>query len=252
MDDFLKNDNLQKKTNIYSINNNKSIIKILAIADTHLGCFQDRVDLLYYLQEMAQIENIDYVLHLGDVVDGISNFQDHLDNLRYYTYDMQKQYFLENYPIFSAPTIMISGNHDNWWNEIEKKDIIADIAQEREDIIYLGGSHGLFRINNYNIFLVHSNRRNERIMQRYSAYEMDTILRGHVHTHLPFKKDSDKLIQVPCLVSRRYHENSIHNSYQELGVWWIKINLENKSLTKNLEVFSNSRLKRVRSIQKFN
>ena len=62
----------------------RNYVKLLAIADTHLGCYQDRRDILDYLANKVIQNDVDYVIHCGDVVDGVSSFQDQLDNLRYY------------------------------------------------------------------------------------------------------------------------------------------------------------------------
>lgn len=219
----------------------RNYVKLLAIADTHLGCYQDRRDILDYLANKVIQNDVDYVIHCGDVVDGVSSFQDQLDNLRYYSFEMQSQYFIENYPEFGVPTIMVSGNHDGWWKNYVDKDIIKYISKNRDDIEYLGGSDGIFRVNDYTMLMMHGHKSNQKIFERYQDYDIDLAFRGHSHTHVV--KYPDNIVHIPCLVNKRLHRG-MENSFQELGVWWITIDLRDKLVYKRLELFSERTMKK--------
>ena len=186
-------------------------------------------------------DDVDYVIHCGDVVDGVSSFQDQLDNLRYYSFEMQSQYFIENYPEFGVPTIMVSGNHDGWWKNYTDKDIIKYISKNRDDIEYLGGSDGIFKVNDYTMLMMHGHKSNQKIFERYQDYDIDLAFRGHSHTHVV--KYPDNIVHIPCLVNKRLHKG-MENSFQELGVWWITIDLRDKLVYKRLELFSERPMKR--------
>ena len=43
----------------------RNYVKLLAIADTHLGCYQDRRDILDYLANKVIQNDVDYVIHLA-------------------------------------------------------------------------------------------------------------------------------------------------------------------------------------------
>lgn len=219
----------------------RNYLKLLAIADTHLGCYQDRRDILDYLANKVIQNDVDYVIHCGDVVDGVSSFQDQLDNLRYYSFEMQSQYFIENYPEFGVPTIMISGNHDGWWKNYIDKDIIKYISKNRDDIEYLGGSDGIFKVNDYTMLMMHGHKSNQKIFERYQYYDIDLAFRGHSHTHVV--KYPDNIVHIPCLVNKRLHRG-MENRFQELGVWWITIDLRDKLVYKRLELFRERPMKR--------
>lgn len=44
--------------------------KLLFISDTHLGSKYDRLDILRYLYDLAEDEEINTVFHVGDLCDG--------------------------------------------------------------------------------------------------------------------------------------------------------------------------------------
>ena len=50
-------------------------------------------------------------------------------------------------------------------------------------------------------------------------------------------------MHIPCLVNKRLHKG-MENSFQELGVWWITIDLRDKLVYKRLELFRDRSMKR--------
>ena len=123
---------------IYEIPNNLQHIKLLLISDTHLASKFDRVDILRYLYAKAEDNNVNYILHSGDLTDGLSGRPQQLYDLKEVSYTGQRDYVIDKYPKSNIPTYLIAGNHDLWWIKQCGADICKDIANQREDLHYLG------------------------------------------------------------------------------------------------------------------
>ena len=67
-----------KENDIYRIPSNLEKIKLLLISDTHLGNKYDRLDILRYLYAKAEDTGVNYVLHAGDLTEGLSGRPDQI------------------------------------------------------------------------------------------------------------------------------------------------------------------------------
>lgn len=99
-----------KENGVYEIPSNLEHLKLLLISDTHLGSKYDRVDILKYLYREAEERGVNYVLHGGDLTEGVSGRPQQLYELKECSYTGQRDYVVKNYPKSSIPTYMIAGN----------------------------------------------------------------------------------------------------------------------------------------------
>lgn len=99
-----------KENDIYEIPCNLEHLKLLLISDTHLGSKFDRLDILRYLYKKAENIGVDYVLHSGDLTEGVSGRPQQIYELRECSYTGQRDYVVKNYPKSSIPTYIIAGN----------------------------------------------------------------------------------------------------------------------------------------------
>ena len=127
-----------KNNDVYEIPNNLEHLKLLMISDTHLASKYDRVDILRYLYAKAEDKGINYVLHSGDLTEGVSNRPEQVYSLKEASYTGQRDYTIDKYPKSNIPTYVIAGNHDLWWIKKCGADIVRDICSKREDLHYLG------------------------------------------------------------------------------------------------------------------
>ena len=127
-----------KSNDVYKIPNNLERLRLLLISDTHLCSKYDRLDILNYLYDKADKKQVNYILHSGDLTDGLSNRQQQLYELKEISYDGQRDYTIDKYPKSNIPTYLIAGNHDLWWVKQCGTDIVKDICKNRDDLIYLG------------------------------------------------------------------------------------------------------------------
>ncbi len=140
----------------YQINPNKEHLTIALLGDTHLCHKDDAIDVIregYYIIEKRKT---DFVLHCGDLFDGINpNFPDYRRTLKKDTYEEQLEYGISNYPSYSNKTLVVSGNHDDYWYDLVNKEILKDLSLKRDDIVYLGANRRKIMMNGLVIDLVH-------------------------------------------------------------------------------------------------
>lgn len=130
--------------------------KICVISDTHLCNKKQQITLLNEVYDECQRRGITTVLHCGDITDGMSKRPEHIYELFVYGADDQAQYVIDNYPKRDGiTTYFITGNHDGWNYAKSGVDIGKAIAQQREDMIYLGNQKATVMINNCRIDLFH-------------------------------------------------------------------------------------------------
>ena len=127
-----------KENDVYKVPNNLDHIKLLLISDTHLASKYDRLDILRYLYEKAEDKGINYILHSGDLTEGVSGRPQQIYELKEVSYTEQRDYAIDKYPHSNIPTYLVSGNHDLWWVKQCGSDIVKDICDHRENMTYLG------------------------------------------------------------------------------------------------------------------
>ena len=144
-----------KENDIYEVKSNLDHLKFLMISDTHLASKYDRVDILRYLYQEAEDKGVNYILHSGDLTEGLSGRPQQQFELKELSYTGQRDYVIDKYPESNIPTYMISGNHDLWWVKQCGADIVNDICKQRDDLIYLGSDCEDLKIGKLKIRLYH-------------------------------------------------------------------------------------------------
>ena len=112
------------------------------ISDTHIGSiYTDNSHIFRAFSEFEK-EKVDFVVHCGDVVDGLSNRAGHIYEVNKIGYSAQKETavkILENCP---AKLYMIDGNHDRWYVKGSGAYIVKDIVKNINSAVYLGQDEG--------------------------------------------------------------------------------------------------------------
>ncbi|MBQ6282195.1 MAG: metallophosphoesterase family protein [Bacilli bacterium] len=208
----------------YKIYSNKEHLRLALLGDTHLCSKSDAVEEIrdaYYIIEKNQT---DFVLHCGDFVDGLNPMnKDHIRELRERTYEGQLDYSLHYYPSYSNKTLIVSGNHDDYWYQLTGKEILKDFSERRDDVIYLGANRRKIAIGNLIIDLVHGNTlQNGSIDFKAGLYirnipenERPNIVHlGHMHT--PYHNDIYGVLCVrtgALMHLSPYHKSKGYNSH---------------------------------------
>ena len=101
---------IKEDTDIYYVPNELEHIKLLLISDTHLASKYDRLDILRYLYQKAEDTNVNYILHSGDLTDGLSGRPQQIYELKEVSYTGQRDYVIDKYPRSNILTYIVSGN----------------------------------------------------------------------------------------------------------------------------------------------
>ena len=245
-----------KENDVYKIPNNMSHLKLLLISDTHLASKYDRLDILRYLYQEAEDKNVDYVLHSGDLTEGLSGRPQQLYELRENSYTGQRDYVIDKYPKSDIPTYIIAGNHDLWWIKNCGADIVKDICNNREDLHYLGSDCEDLKIGKVKIRLYHgkggSSYAKSYKIQKYldgiPTEELPDILQtGHIHQAFYIKQGKTHCFQTSCLQDLTPFERSMGFS-NDKSCWWVDLYMDDKGnlvkVNQELETFRKKLIKR--------
>lgn len=241
---------------IYEIPSRLDHIRLLLISDTHLSSKYDRLDILRYLYDKADSTHTNYILHAGDLTEGVSGRPQQLYELRELSYTGQRDYVIDNYPKSppQCPTYFIAGNHDMWWIKQCGADICRDISSRRPDLIYLGSDCEDLKIGRLRIRLYHgkggsSYARSYKLQKYLDAippHELPHILQtGHIHNSFYMKQGDTHCFQTSCLQDLTPYARSLGFS-SDKSCWWVDVYMDNKGLplqiTQQLETFGDKKV----------
>ena len=167
-------------------------ISIGVIGDTHLGSSYTDTELLFKAFDEFEKENVDMVVHTGDVCEGMSNRSGHIYELSHLGYAAQKEHAIEVLSQWSdTPIYMVSGNHDLWFKKSNGADVVNDICEVIPNAEYLGEHEGDISLNGKGILkLWHGGDGNsyaisyrlQKIIEAITGGEKpDMLIAGHVH-----------------------------------------------------------------------
>ncbi len=135
----------------------KHRIRIGVISDTHYASKYQQPTLINTAYTIFDEEKVDFVLHMGDMVDGIKMYRGQEQEIFLHSADEQANYAIEQYPYRKAyKTYVVAGNHDLSFKKIAGYDIVKQICSQRDDLVYKGeiGAH-TFRIKNLTFETLH-------------------------------------------------------------------------------------------------
>jgi len=247
-----------KENSIYTIPNSLDHIKLLLLSDTHLCSLYDRIDILRYLYQEAEKNGVNYILHSGDLTEGLSGRPQQLYELKETSYTGQRDYVIEKYPQSEIPTYFIAGNHDLWWIKQCGADICKDISNNREDMIYLGSDCENLKIGKLSIRLYHGagggayakSYKLQKYLDSIPMEERPHILQtGHIHQSFYMKQGKTHCFQTSCLQDLTPYERS-KGLQNDKSVWWVTVNFDDNgnvhSVEQTLESFGNKLIKKRR------
>lgn len=129
----------QEENKVYKHEWRGQILRFGVVSDTHLCSKYSRLDLLSEFYDVVQAEGIDTVYHAGDILDGEDVYPGHRYEIDVIGSDAQVDFCVQNYPKREGvKTRFITGNHDLKYFKSQGRDVGKAIAQEREDMEYLG------------------------------------------------------------------------------------------------------------------
>ena len=243
-----------KHNDVYELPYNLKHLKLLLISDTHLASKYDRLDILKYLYDKAEKNGVKHILHSGDFTDGRSNRPEQVYELREPSYEGQVEYCVEKYPTFSGKTYVIQGNHDDWWYKSAGSEIVKSIAQQRDDIEYLGADVADMKIGNLKIRLFHGSGGSAYAksykLQKYLdsiplAERPDILQTGHIHQSFYMKQDNTHCFQTSCLEDQTPYCRG-KGLANDKSCWWVDVDFDDKgniyNISPELETFGDKKM----------
>lgn len=166
-------------------------LKIGIISDTHKGSLYENPNLDTALINYFNKEKVDYVFHVGDLIDGEKMYRGHEYEIAIHGADSQLEHFVKNFPHVKSKCYFITGSHDlAYWKSIGL-DIGKRIEEQRDDFKYLGQEQAMLEIRpNVKIALVHPgggtayavSYKSQKLIESFSGGQKPNVLLcGHYH-----------------------------------------------------------------------
>jgi predicted phosphodiesterase len=135
----------------------KTTYKFGVVSDTHLGSKCQQLTLLKSAYADFDRENVDFVIHAGDLVDGHKMYKGQEYELFMHSADEQRDYAIAQYPRLKngKKTYVIAGNHDESFKKSAGYNIVRDICTKRSDLVYEGMIGATFNIGRLRVEAVH-------------------------------------------------------------------------------------------------
>ena len=169
----------------------KEVFKFAHITDTHMGAVFFKEYIWDALCREIDKQKVDMVFHTGDVTEGLNNSRiDMIYDLTHIGYDKQKEYAIEKLSMLNAPIKAVDGNHDRWYKKSSGALIVKDIADNLENMEYLGEDSADVKVGNAVFRLWHgedgssyaTSYRLQKLVEAFSGGDKPSVLlAGHTH-----------------------------------------------------------------------
>ena len=218
------------------LNFNGDHVKIGVIGDTHIGSKYTNENDIFSAFDYFKKEGVDFIVHTGDVTEGMSNRPGHIYELDYLGYEQQKQYAIKVFSQCSAPIYMIDGNHDRWYIKSNGAIIVKDICESLPNATYLGHDEGdIILNNNISIRLWHgedgssyaTSYRIQKVVESLTGGDKPNVLfLGHVHKFAYIFERHIHCLSTGCLQTQtpwmRGKRLSAHAGFSVVDLWMNK------------------------------
>lgn len=169
--------------------------KIGVLSDTHIGSVYFHEEWLKAAFKQFNEEKCDFIVHCGDVTEGLSNRPGHVYECDHIGFDHQKSYSVDLFKKYNTRKIkmfMVDGNHDRWYIKSGGGIIVKDICKELSFAEFLGHDVGTINANGVDIDVWHgedgssyaTSYRLQKIIEAYTGgYKPHILIAGHVHKY---------------------------------------------------------------------
>lgn len=174
-----------------NVNFDSDEIVIGFCTDTHIGAKHFLQHYWESFLEECDKQNVDMILHGGDLIEGMSNRPDQVYSLSHIGYSAQMDYAEELLSMTSTPIKIIDGNHDRWGVKSGGLYAVKDVAARLPHVEFVGHDMGTVNINGTSWMLHHgedgggayaTSYRLQKIVEAYKpGHKPNVLLTGHDH-----------------------------------------------------------------------
>ncbi|HAR39061.1 MAG TPA: hypothetical protein DCS09_11095 [Porphyromonadaceae bacterium] len=185
-------------------------VKFGCLTDTHIGHQRFSVQRIEQAFEEFRAAGVDFILHSGDVTEGMSHRPGQIYELDQIGFDAQKSEAIRLFGQWTeTPIYMIDGNHDRWYIKSNGALIVKDICEALGNAHFLGHDEGDISIGGKaTIKAWHGedassyalSYRLQKIIESLSGGEKPNILiAGHVHKMCYIFERNVHAVSVGCM-----------------------------------------------------
>ena len=209
-------------------------IKIGVITDTHIGHQKFSADRLFQAFEEFRKAGVDFVVHAGDVTEGMSHRPGHIYELDALGYDQQKMLAINVLSQWrDTPVYMIDGNHDRWFIKSNGAMIVKDICSVLDNYEFIGHDEGDISLKGWaTMKLWHGedtssyalSYRVQKIIEAFTGGEKPSILiAGHTHKYVKIFERNIYAISAGCIEGQtswmRGKRIAAHMGFSVVDLW---------------------------------
>lgn len=209
-------------------------VRVGAITDTHIGSVDFHEERLYQAFQEFRKEKVDFIVHAGDVLEGMSNRQGHVYELSQIGYDRQKEYAVELLSQWTDTDMYaISGNHDRWYVKSSGANALGDIDKQISNFHFLGHDEGEISLKGKAVlWLWHGedgssyalSYRLQKILESLTGgRKPNAMLAGHVHKYVDIFERHVLCTSIGCIQSQtrwmRSKRIAAHTGFAIIDYW---------------------------------
>ncbi len=175
--------------------------RYMYISDTHIGHEKFHPDLFEKSVQYSKKYGVDFVLHPGDHLEGMSGRPGHVYELTHVGFDKQIDYATQLYNEIKVPIFGIDGNHDGWYEDKNSAGVIVgkELEHRVKHFTHLGQMEGNIEVDGVHIMLYHGadgtayadSYKIQKLVESMTGGQKPNIVHsGHYHKHLTnFKRN---------------------------------------------------------------
>lgn len=209
-------------------------IRIGALTDTHFGSSDFHEERLTQAFDLFKKEKIDFMVHAGDVLEGMSGRPGHIYELSHLGYALQKAYAVNLLSQWTDTEIYaISGNHDRWYIKSSGANALEDISKEVKNFHFLGHDEGEISLKGKAVLrLWHGedgssyalSYRLQKILESLTGGEKpNAMIVGHVHKYVDIFERHVLCTSIGCIQSQtrwmRSKRIAAHSGFAIIDYW---------------------------------
>lgn len=210
-------------------------LKIGIMSCTHFGSHWYQLKELIAFYRFCEKENVQVMIHAGDLVDGINMYNGQEFELYAHGLDDQREDVIDNYPKSDIPTKILGGNHDHSFQKTAGANIIKQICEKRTDLEYVGMLSATFKVADSDLEMNLIHKRGGVPYAR--SYTAQKIIRDmppdkarpllgigglHVTDYIPYR--DQHTFTIPCFQGQTPYLKG-KGLFPEVGGWIVEVHL---------------------------